>query len=368
MFAPWASKMISMRSSQEIVTALEEGEPGRILDALKFRGVDQQALFKAAREARDRVLGHSAILRGVVELTNLCRMSCLYCPMRRGGVAAEEHYLLSQDLIAAAIERICADPINVVSLQSGETPRVAELAIFATRVAAAKAPDRREVLLCLGKQELQVYEDLRASGADSYIMKFETSDVRLHETLRGEPLETRLSHIRALQSIGFAVGTGSIVGLPGQPLESVADDIQFGVALGTAMLSVSPFIPGERTPLRHAKMGDRDTTLNAISIMRLMSPAATIPTVSALELTGGDGQLAGLMAGANVVTVNYTPSREAGLYHIYRENRFRVPLDHALRVIDLANLSCTEDHMSLPSANRGAIKAHQPEQRTIVEM
>ncbi len=327
--------------ASELQFAFAGSDVRALADILRLRGRPQDLLFEAARAARRTHWGDTYILRGVIELTNLCRMGCSYCPMRRGGIAAGDHFLLSESEVFAALAEIADTPVQVISFQSGETPKVIGLALSACRAARAQFGIKRQVLLSLGKHSPEIYSQLRDAGATSYIMKFETADPALHKGLRGETLSLRQTHIDELIAAGFEVGTGSIVGLPGQTIESVAADLVYGLRQNTHMLSVSPFIPAAHTPLADSPMGDVETTLNAIAILRILAPDRIIPTVSALELAAPDGQLAGLMAGANVITVNCTPQRQADLYQIYGRDRFKVPMDHALETCRKAGLKPT---------------------------
>jgi biotin synthase len=134
------------------------------------------------------------------------------------------------------------------------------------------------------------------------------------------------------------VGTGNIVGLPNQSLESVANDIMLGAALKPDFVSVSPFIPSEDTPLKSWPHGDVNQTLNTLALWRIILKDALIPTVSALEKIRPQGQLLGFHAGANVITINFTPAEYRRKYPIYAKERFIVSLEHALNTIRLAGL------------------------------
>lgn len=105
-------------------------------------------------------------------------------------------------------------------------------------------------------------------------------------------------------------------------IDSIADDILLSFSLQPNFVSVSPFIPSLGTPFANHPAGDLNVTLNAIAILRLLLPNAFIPAVSALEYIQELGQVAGLNAGANVVTVNFTPRIEQKKYKIYTEDRF----------------------------------------------
>jgi biotin synthase len=199
--------------------------------------------------------------------------------------------------------------------------------------------DRVEVLLGLGDKSRAEYRHLKEHGADSYILKHETADPALHRQIRGEPLAVRLKAIRTLLRLGYKVGTGCIVGLPGQTIGSLADDILLAHSLGVQMSSASPFVPTDATPLAGATPGSISRTLNVLAVMRILNPDWLIPTVSALEQRAAGGQAAGLRAGANVITVNFTPQEQRDHYLIYGGTRHVVNAEYVRRQLDSADLT-----------------------------
>jgi biotin synthase len=198
---------------------------------------------------------------------------------------------------------------------------------------------RVEILLNLGNKTRAEYAMWKEYGAYSYITKHETSDRALYYLMKEETLEERLRCIEDLLALGYKVGTGSIIGLPGQSVESIADDILLARDLGAHMVSASPFVPAPNTPLDNYPGGSVQLTLRVIAVTRLLLPDVLIPSVSALELYQEDGQANGLAAGANVLTVNFTPPDQRTSYHIYGKNRYVVKLDHLHRVAETAGLS-----------------------------
>ena len=196
-----------------------------------------------------------------------------------------------------------------------------------------------EVLLNLGEKSLSTYERYAAAGAGSYILKFETADPILHQQVICSPLSERLQCAEWIKQAGMQLGTGNIIGLPNQTVESVAEDILLALRMAPDFVSSSPFIPNEHTPLQDHPHGSLELTLNAIAVCRLLFPHALIPAVSALEKLEPDGQLRGLNAGANVMTINFTPKDLRDSYAIYSQGRFVVKLDHAHNTIARAGLT-----------------------------
>jgi len=98
--------------------------------------------------------------------------------------------------------------------------------------------------------------------------------------------------------------------------------------------SVSPFIPGDETPLASAPVADIDLTLNCMAALRLMRPNWVIPAVSALNLAEpGAGYRRGLRTGANLVTINLTPEDVRGDYLLYKRDRFIMTEERILKAI-----------------------------------
>jgi biotin synthase len=195
-----------------------------------------------------------------------------------------------------------------------------------------------DVLLCVGERPRAVYERFAELGADSFILKFETSDSLLYREIAHAPLGNRLRCMEWIRAAGLKLGTGNIVGLPGQTLESLADDILLAFSLRPDFVSCSPFIPNEGTPFEGHPEGSLRTTLNTIALLRIGLKSCLTPAVSALEKLQPDGQLLGLNAGANVITINFTPRARRKHYAIYSKQRFVVSLDHALDTIRRAQL------------------------------
>jgi biotin synthase len=298
----------------------------------------QQSLFAAARHARRIAFGDRVIVRGLMEVTNLCRVNCEFCPMRRDNTRRNTIFELNEAQILETAARIKESGINIVFLQAGEVNKT-------TQIVGNVLPKIRtlfggvvELLLCLGNKSEEEYIFLRNQGATSYILKHETSDPELNEKMRHSSFFNRVEGLRTLLRMGYKVGTGAIVGLPGQTIESLADDLLLARDIGAHMVSASPFIPAPDTPLAHHPPGDVNVTLNFIALARLMNPRWLIPSVSALESRQSGGQSAGLAAGANVLTVNFTPDNERENYLIYGKDRYIVRNDHVSEIVAKSGL------------------------------
>ena len=302
---------------------------------LTLSGNFQQELFQWAREVRREVKADKVLLRGVIEISNYCNKNCDYCAMRTTNTELNRYTLHSDDIISIATA-IKNTGIKVVFLQGGQNSTNDHL--LEQVIPIIKNELNLEVLLCLGERPLHVYEKFAQLGADSYILKFESSDAKLYEEICHTPLARRLEYIKWIKSAGLKLGTGNIVGLHNQTLISLVDDIFLGIKIQPDFISSSPFIPGMNTPMQNDISGNSDIALNTMAIWRITLRTPRIPAVSALETVCKDGQKMGLNAGANVITINFTPKENQNLYKIYSERRFVVNLDHALRTIESAGL------------------------------
>ena len=310
-----------------------------IIAMITAEGAAQRQLHARAAEARAAAFGTSVVVRGVIEITNVCRVNCDYCQMRRDNTRQNVTYTMDREEILSAVRAIRDAGLNIVFFQGGEIPQTTALVASLIAEVRAMFDDRVEILLGLGVKKVAEYRQLKDLGASSYIVKHETSDETLHSQIRGEPLSVRLEAIRTLQSLGYRVGTGCIVGLPGQSVESLADDALVAWAMGVDMCSASPFVPTVDTPLVNAPAGSVSRTLNLIAAMRLMNPRWLISSVSALQQRTAGGQLAGLRAGANVMTINFTPTARRQDYLIYGPTRHVVTAQHVNEQLTTAGLT-----------------------------
>jgi biotin synthase len=196
---------------------------------------------------------------------------------------------------------------------------------------------------------------LKGSGADRYILKFETSNPELYKRIKpNDSLEKRVACIEGLIDLGFETGSGDIVGLPNQTLEDLIKDLFFISNFDLTMVSSSVFIPGEDSNYRDENPGNLDLTLNFMALMRIMYPWMLIPTTSSLERTKKGSQFLGLMSGANSVTIHDgTPEELKEYFPIYSINRF-TPNEKYIRDIVLqANLQFSKT--GLGGENKGGV-------------
>jgi len=319
-------------------------------ELLQARGRAQEELKeRAAATARAR-FGRSVFVRAVVEVSNYCRENCTYCGMRRDNRTLDR-FRANHDALAELLVHHRPASVTDVNIQTGEDPVVVrEVVLPLIRTLRRETP--LGVSVCLGTLHLATYDELREAGASIYIIKFETADARFYEAMKAPgTLAERLDHIRFLAHSGWSVSSGFIAGLPGETPEQTLKNFELAAALPLAGCSVSPFIPGEATPFSSAATGDVEQTLNCMALLRLLRADWVIPAVSALNLAGpGNGYRRGLGMGANLVTMNLTPSELRGDYLLYKRDRFIMTEERILRAIEDEGL--TPSRQSLADYHR----------------
>lgn len=324
----------------DIPLALSRGDYSRevLKEALQLQGDDQMRMFEVARQWRSAAFPDNAVqVRSVIEISNICRQKCRYCII--GANDQKVNYSLKADEICALVNYLYEKGRRTVLLQSGENLNaefIDDVVDAVTRVRQRHADLR--IILCMGDMSRKDYQRLYDAGATDYILKFETSNNSLFSYCKpNDSLCNRLECIETLVDIGYRVGSGNIVGLPGQTLDDLVDDLLLVHQLRLAMNSTTIFIPAEKSAFEHEPAGNAVYTLNMMALMRIMNPQRYMPTTSSLEKMIADGQYLGLMAGANTVTIHDgTPEHLKDLFPIYSIKRVRPQKDHFLDIVSRA--------------------------------
>lgn len=304
------------------------------LDLLRARGAEQSAWLERAEHSTIEHFGREVFIRAVVEVSNFCRENCAYCGMRRDNRSLHRFRSRVEQLAEILLEHRPAS-VTDVNFQAGEDP-VAVREIVLPLLRLLREHTNLGMSVCLGTLNDALYDELQQAGASIYIMKFEVGDpgeYRRYQSPGNQP--ERLSHIRRLADRGWSVSSGFIAGLPGQTDESLLTNLRLAGELPLAGCSVSPFIPGDETPLHDGAPADVDTVINSMAALRLMRPDWVIPSVSALNIAEpGMGYRRGLRAGANLATINLTPSGVRGDYLLYKRERFIMNEERILAAIE----------------------------------
>jgi len=315
-------------------------------EILGARGNHRSAFHERAADIRTRRFGRQVFLRGVVEVSNYCRENCSYCGMRRDNRQLARFRARLNQLAELLIQHR-PESITDLNIQTGEDPVVVrELVLPLIELLRRETP--LGVSVCLGTLNKSLYRELRSAGASIYIIKFEIADPRLYARMHAPgTFRERVEHIRLLAHSGWNVSSGFIAGLPDQTDAGLLANFALARELPLDGCSVSPFIPGDETPLSGAPTADIDLTLNCMAALRLMRPDWVIPAVSALNLAEpGCGYRRGLRTGANLVTINLTPSELRDDYLLYKRDRFIMTEERILSAISAEGLIASKQSLA----------------------
>jgi len=343
---------------KEIIRWLREEDPAALED-----------LYVRANAARQQAVGDEVHLRGLVEISSHCVRQCLYCGLRSPNTALGR-YRMTRDEILGCAKAARGFGYGTVVLQAGEDPGltadfiadvVREIKKIPTPPAATAAntaavpPAPLAVTLSLGERTDAEIALWKQAGADRYLLRFETSNPqlfdRIHPSLPSRQSD-RVAQLRRLRELGYEIGSGVMIGIPGQTFDDLANDILLFAELDLDMIGVGPFLPHPQTPLGTTATEDTENsekrllssvpaaisepsvadlphsdgqvpntelmTYKTIALTRLACPRANIPSTTALAtLNKARGRELGLMRGANIVMPNLTPPEYRAMYEIY---------------------------------------------------
>jgi len=287
-------------------------------------------LRRRADNCRRRFVGDAVHLRGLLNFANICRRNCWYCGLRADRTDLPRYRMSHADILARA-RRVEELGYGTIVLQSGEDPAT-DTAWIAEMVRRIKSETGLAVTLSLGERQPRELEVWQRAGADRYLLKFETSNDDLYRRYHPAPAGiggNRLGLLACLRDLGYEIGTGFMVGLPGQTPADLRRDLEILHMLQPDMIGVGPFIPHPATPLARRPAGaperpadqvpaSAEMTLTVLALVRLLCPMANIPATTALgTMDPVSGYEAGLTCGANVMMPDVTPRAFRQQYEIY---------------------------------------------------
>jgi len=272
-------------------------------------------LFAKADEIRKKYKGDEVHLRGLIEFSNICKRSCKYCGLRCGNKNIERYRITPEDIILYAKKAVNMGYKTIV-LQSGEDNYYSR-DVMCKIIEGIKKLDTA-LTLSIGERSYDDYKAFKDSGADRYLIRIETTDKELYKQMHPYmDFENRLRCLRDLKKLGYEVGTGCLVGLPGQSIDSLADDILFFKEINADMIGIGPFIPHPQTPLKDAISGNFTLALKVMALVRILLKDVNIPATTAMETLNPNGRIIALQSGANVVMPNVTTIEYRAKYEIY---------------------------------------------------
>ena len=285
-------------------------------EILSLLNSDGEELYKYADRVREENVGDGVHLRGLIEFSNICKCSCKYCGLRSPNTKIERYRLEPDEIIKYAKQGTELGYKTIV-LQSGED------SFYDTKklcyiISEIKKFDTA-ITLSIGEKTLEEYKAYKDAGADRYLLRIETTDEELYKTMHPKmSLENRKQCLYNIKKLGYEVGTGCLVGLPNQTVESLADDILFFKELDADMIGIGPFIPHPDTPLKgELNKKNFDMALKVMAVVRMLLPDINIPATTAMETINPMGRIIALKSGANVVMPNILDTEYKVKYEIY---------------------------------------------------
>ncbi len=309
----------------EVLALIEKLAAAHSLSLAEYRalldGRDEeaaQALKARAVPVRQAIYGRDVYVRGLIEISNICKNDCLYCGIRRSNPHADRYRLTPEDILACAEEGYALG-FRTFVLQGGEDGYFTDAVLGGVvRGIKAKFSDCA-VTLSMGERSRESYQYLFDQGADRYLLRHETADRAHYEKLHPAEMsfDNRMRCLRDLKEIGYQVGCGFMVGSPYQTSGTLAEDLKFVEEFKPDMCGIGPFVPHHDTPFRDCPGGTVELTCYLLSILRLIHPPMLIPSTTALGTIHPLGREMGIEAGANVVMPNLSPVTVRKKYELY---------------------------------------------------
>jgi biotin synthase len=315
----WDRRIWSMGFTRALQKVSEDGRSATLEDVtvlLGAGGEDRPKLFRLADSLRSHCMGDEVHIRGIIEFSSNCSQNCKYCGLRAGNRLLQRYRMEPGEIMAAAREAAGLG-IKTIVLQSGQDDYYTA-DMLAGVIYGIKSQLDVAVTISLGLRSRADLRVLKAAGADRYLLRHETADPGLFAWLRpGTTLEERLECLYTLRELGYQVGSGNMVGLPGQTLATLARDAILLRDLEVEMAGIGPFVPHPDTPLGSSPGGETEATLVFLAVTRLLLPRVHLPATTALGTINKQGRRMALECGANVIMPNVTPLAYRRGYAIY---------------------------------------------------
>ena len=272
-------------------------------------------LFSLADKIRKENVGDEVHLRGLIEFSNICKRACKYCGLRCENKDIDRYRIEPDDIIFYAQKAVDMGYKTIV-LQSGEDEYYSR-ELLCKIIKGIKTLDVA-LTLSIGERCFDDYKAFKDCGADRYLIRIETTDKELYKKMHPHmSFENRVRCLKDLGKLGYEVGTGCLVGLPGQTIESLANDILFFKEINADMVGIGPFIAHPHTPLKDCLNGDFTLALKVMALTRILLKNINIPATTAMETLNPNGRIIALQSGANVVMPNVTTTEYRAKYEIY---------------------------------------------------
>lgn len=303
---------------------------------LDNRNADAQKLLREkATQARKEIYGNSVYIRGLIEISNVCKNNCFYCGIRAENSDCQRYRLTPQEILECC-EQGYEIGFRTFVLQGGEDFFYTDdLLCGLIKQIKTSYPDCA-VTLSLGERSRESYQALFDAGADRYLLRHEAVNKELYNKLHPSAmsLENRLCCLKNLKEIGYQVGCGFMVGAPFQTTRHIAEDLKFIEEFKPHMCGIGPFIPHKNTVFKNESSGSADLTCYLLSVIRLILPSVLLPATTALGTVENDGRERGILSGANVIMPNLSPQSVRKKYDLY-DNKLSTGAESAEHINEL---------------------------------
>ena len=279
---------------------------------------DREFIRDKAQTIAKSIFGNKVYTRGIVEFSNICKNDCYYCGIRKSNKNFER-YRLTKEQILDCCEAGYEYDYRTFVLQSGEDMYFTDEVMCDIVSSIRKRFPDCAITLSLGERSKESYQKLFDAGANRYLLRHETANKELYEKLHPSfmSFENRMQCLRDLKDIGYQVGAGMMIGAPYQTLRNLAEDFVFLGDFKPHMVGMGPFIPHKDTDFRDEKAGSLEMVLLSISLTRIMLPNVLLPATTALGSINPIGREKGVLAGANVIMPNLSPTEVRKNYLLY---------------------------------------------------
>ncbi len=281
---------------------------------------DRDFARELAKKIATSQFGNKIYMRGLIEISNICKNDCLYCGIRKSNCNVPR-YRMDKDDIFECCRMGYERGFRTFVLQGGEDGHFTDEALTEIVSCIKKKYPDCAITLSLGERSRESYEKLFSAGADRYLLRHETATREHYDKLHPENLsyENRMKCLKNLKEIGFQTGCGMMIGSPYQTPGNLADDMLFLEEFKPHMIGIGPFLPAENTPFEKEKAGSLEETLFVLSLVRIMLPPVLLPATTALGTLAKDGRQRAILSGANVMMPNISPTENRKNYSLYND-------------------------------------------------
>lgn len=292
-------------------------------------------LQEEANSLRKEIYGNDIYIRGLIEISNICKNDCFYCGIRKSNSSCNRYRLTENDILN------CVDLGYILGfrtfvLQGGEDYYYTDEVLVKIIKSIKEKYEDVAVTLSLGEREKESYQKLYDAGADRYLLRHETANEEHYKKLHPEEMSysKRMECLKSLKEIGYQVGAGFMVGSPYQTSKDLAKDLKFIEEFKPDMCGIGPFVSHKSTPFKNEKSGSVELTCFLLSIIRIIHPEVLLPATTALGTMDEMGREKGILSGANVVMPNLSPDNVKAKYELY-DNKIHSGLEAAENLKEL---------------------------------